>query len=389
MARLTPRGSRVQVSEADEVIFREETNHGTSQLSGRAMKYGLNGNLYQPIRTLSTPLDDLRPLREQLVRYGLPVGVELELEVEIDSFLRDSNYEEQNEEFNKVVARSNRHIRNYLRANSISNGWESFRYAPMCTVKTDGSLGNAGREFVYAPMTPDFARASNAYSIFIETLMDYRWMGHHGPNTGGHMHIPLGAFSDQQLVLFYKLFETFADSRVYVEGHPTPETAARFLQIIGQRKLNRWARWYRLRDVATYHSDIVSENRQTLSRNRHYLVERSRHETMEHRWPNGTYSAERVIMRTSFLNAAYNFTYMVEQRSYSDPRAVEDIFDVDKFVQFVSSQDRWPELKRYLRRNYSGIAVVTDRARNTSVSEDIEAYNDLFVNSCEHAEGRV
>ena len=389
MARLTPRGSRVQVSEADEVIFREEIDHGTSQLSGRAMKYGMNGNLYQPIRLLSTPLDDLRPLREQLVRYGLPVGVELELEVETDSFLHDLDYDEQNEEFNKVVARSNRHIRNYLRANSISNGWESVRYAPMCTVKTDGSLGNSGREFVYAPMTPDFARASNAYSIFIETLMDYRWMGHHGPNTGGHMHIPLGAFSDQQLVLFYKLFETFADARVYVEDHPNPETAARFLQIIGQRKLSRWARWYRLRDVATFHSDIVSENRQTLGRSRNYLVERSRHETMEHRWPNGTYSAERVVMRTSFLNAAYNFTYMVEQRSYSDPRAVEDIFNVDKFVQFVNSQNRWPELKRYLRRNYNGIAVVTDRGRNTSVSEDIEAYNEWFVNACDHAEGRV
>ena len=50
MARLTPRGSRVRVSEADEVIFREEVNDGTSQLSGRAMKYGMNGNLYQPIR---------------------------------------------------------------------------------------------------------------------------------------------------------------------------------------------------------------------------------------------------------------------------------------------------------------------------------------------------
>jgi hypothetical protein len=80
---------------------------------------------------------------------------------------------------------------------------------------------------------------------------------------------------------------------------------------------------------------------------------------------------------------------MVEQRSYSDPRAVEDIFNVDKFVQFVNSQNRWPELKRYLRRNYNGIAVVTDRGRNTSVSEDIEAYNEWFVNACDHAEGRV
>jgi len=131
MARLTPRGRRVQVSEADEVIFRREVNDGTSQLSGRTMKYGMNGNLYSPISGLSTPLDDLRPLREQLVRYGVPVGVELELEVEDNSFLLNANYQEQNEEYNKVVARSNRHIRNYLRANSISNGWESFRYAPM------------------------------------------------------------------------------------------------------------------------------------------------------------------------------------------------------------------------------------------------------------------
>src|SRR6056300_391351 len=87
MAKLTPRGSRIQVSEADEVIFRQEVNDGTSQLSGRAMKYGMNGNLYSPISGLSTPLDDLRPLREQLVRYGVPVGVELELEVEEDTIM--------------------------------------------------------------------------------------------------------------------------------------------------------------------------------------------------------------------------------------------------------------------------------------------------------------
>ena len=386
MARLTPRGRRVEVSEADEVIFRQEVNNGTSQLSGRSMKYGLGTNLYQPIRDNSIPVDELRPLREQLVRYGLPVGVELELELEQASYIHNEAAPYQ--EFNKVVARANRHVRNYLRAQSLENGWEKFRYAPMCSVKTDGSLGHNGREFVYAPMTPDFARASNAYGIFTETFRDYMWMGHHGPNTGGHMHIPLGAFSDQQLVLFYKLFEHFADSRVNVEGHPNPEIAARFLQIIGQRKLNRWAKWYRMKDVASYHRDIT-RGRSNLSGNRMFIVERSRHNTIEHRWPNGTYNADRVLMRTSFLNAAYNFTYMVEQRSYSDPTAVEDIFDVDKFVQFVNEQNRWPELKRYLRRNYNGIAIVTDRGRNTTVLEDIEAYNDLFVNELEHAEGRV
>jgi hypothetical protein len=143
-----------------------------------------------------------------------------------------------------------------------------------------------------------------------------------------------------------------------------------------------------MKDVASYHRDIT-RGRNNLSGNRMFIVERSRHNTIEHRWPNGTYNADRVLMRTSFLNAAYNFTYMVEQRSYSDPTAVEDIFDVDKFVQFVNEQNRWPELKRYLRRNYSGIAIVTDRGRNTTVLEDIEAYNDLFVNELEHAEGRV
>lgn len=389
MARLKPKGRRIEVDETDNNLFIEEIDVGVSQLSGRRLVYGLNNNLYQPISVLSTPVEELSPLREQLVRYGLPVGWECELEVPRNQFIQNAPEHEREVEYTKVVARANRHIRNFLRQQSTERNWSQFRYAPMVSHKYDGSLSDGGREFVFSPMTPDFARASNAYGIFTETLSDYQWLGHDGGNTGGHMHIPLGAFSDQQLVLFYKLIETFADSRLNVEGHPNPELAARFIQIIGQRQLGHWAKWYRLESVGTYYGAIVEENRQHLSRTRKFIVEKSRHNTIELRFPKGTFAAERAIMRTSFLHAMYNYTYYVEQRSYSDRTAVLDVFDTDKFVRFVGNTNRWPELKRYLRRHYTGTGCVTDRGRNETVSEDIDAYNSLFVDSHEHAEGRV
>lgn len=389
MARLKPKGSRVRVDASERDIFSREQRDGTPQLSGRSMVYGLNGNLYQPIRELSIEPDELRPLREQLVRYGLPVGWESELEVEASSMVHSLNRSDQDLEYNIVVAKSNRYIREYLRNQSNDKGWEQFRYSPMCTVKHDGSLNNGGREFVFAPMTPDFARASNAYGAFEATFSRYLWQGHYGENTGGHMHIPLGAFSDQQLVLFYKLIEHFADARVYVEGHENPELAARFIQVIGQRKLGGWARWLRLPDVETYFRQIATQNRRELGTGRYYIVQKSRHNTIELRFPKGTYNSERAIMRTSFVNAMYNYTYMIEQAAYTDVAKVMDIFDVDKFVQFVNEQDRWPELKRYLRRHYNGIGCVTSRGRNKTILEDVDAYKALFVDSIEHAEGRV
>jgi len=389
VATLKPKGNRVRVDAPERDIFSREQRSGTEQLAGRSMVYGLNGNLYAPIDSISIEPDELRPLREQLVRYGLPVGWESELEVEAGSVIHSLNRSDQDLEFNIVVAKANRNIRNYLRNQSTTKGWEQFRYKPMCTVKTDGSLNNGGREFVFAPMTPDFARESNAYSVFEATFSRYLWQGHYGENTGGHMHIPLGAFSDQQLVLFYKLIEHFADARLYVQGHHSPERAARFIQLIGQRKLGGWARWYRLPSVETLFSDISRDNRRGLNTSRNYIVMRTRHNTIELRFPKGTYNSERAIMRTSFLNAMYNYTYMIEQLAYTDVTKVLDIFDVDKFVQFVNEQNRWPELKRYLRRNYNGIGCVTRKDRRKTMLEEVDAYKALFVDSIAHAEGRV
>lgn len=388
---ISPKGRRVRVNAPDSDIYESEFNTTLSQHRGTSLSYGFRENLYQPVNSIEiTDLRELAGLRRQILRYGLPVGFECELEVEASSILASIAPSARENEYNLVVAKANRNIRNYLRQQSERKGWESFRYQHMVIHKGDPSLNRGGEEFVFSPMTPDFAKASGAYSVFEQTFSTYLWMGHYGPNTGGHMHIPMGVFSNQQLVLYYKLIEFFADARVFVKDHPNPELAARFLQIVGQRKLGGWAKWVRLPSVQAYDRILSGDNgRSGINGNRNYIVQRTGHGTIEHRFPKGTYNAERAIMRSQFINAMYSFTYMVEQRAYTDRDAVKDIWDINKFLLHVNQDQRWPELKRYLRRNFSGINVVTSRGRNTTVSEDIEAYYDLFVDMREHATERI
>jgi hypothetical protein len=389
MAKMKPKGRRVEVEQDDNVIYSEECSTQLGQPSGRRLHYGFRDNLYTPVTDLRvSDLSELAKLRAQIGRYGLPVGWECELEVPYGSLLEDMHYNERLPEYNLVVAKANRSIREYLSAQSEAKGWRTFRYAPMLMHKPDGSLEDGGREFVFSPMTPDFAKATGAYNVFTSTLPTYRWQGHDGPNTGGHMHLPIGVFSDQQLVLFYKLVEFLADARLYVEDHPNPERAARFIQMIGARRLGGWARWRRLDTVENYHGIIVEDGRR-MSQSRFYIVERSRHNTIELRFPKGTYNAERAIMRSQFINAMWSFTYDVEQASYLSRDAVYDIWDIDKFLLHINQDQRWPELKRYIRRNYNGLGCVTNRNKNQSVKDDVEAYNQLFVAESEQALERI
>ena len=126
-----------------------------------------------------------------------------------------------------------------------------------------------------------------------------------------------------------------------------------------------------------------------MSQSRFYIVERSRHNTIELRFPKGTYNAERAIMRSQFINAMWSFTYDVEQASYLSRDAAYDIWDIDKFLLHINQDQRWPELKRYIRRNYNGLGCVTNRNKNQSVKDDVEAYNQLFVAESEQALERV
>lgn len=391
MARLTPKGKRIQVTESLEGLLSDDMVRENIQIGGRRMVYGWRENLYSDISGASLPIGELTDLREQLVKYGLPVGWECELEVEETSPLYRGTSSEQYAIWNKQTAIVNHKIRVYLRNKSLERGWSTYRYADMVAHKPDGSLNRGGREFVFAPMTPDFARATGAYGVFEESFSHYLWQGHYGENTGGHMHIPMGAFSDQQLVLFYKLIEHFADARVHVEGHPEPERAARFIQIIGARKLGGWAKWIRLNTVQQYVNLIDNEygHRKGINTTRNYIVQKTRHNTIELRFPKGTYNAERALMRTSFLNACYNFTFGIEQQMYAgNIDAMYDIYNVDKFVEFVNTEDRWPELKRYLRRNYNGIGCVTSRDRIKTISEEVNDFRYYFIDSREHALGR-
>jgi|TARA_R100000479_G_scaffold168696_1_gene109881 hypothetical protein len=385
MAGLKPKGPRLEVAEGTQRLYDSDVHNEINQLGGRSLVYGMNGNLYQPVSTNKIDDKDLVNVREQMIRYGVPIGWESELEVEEDSPLMDSRHHA-----NEVVAKANQHIREYLRQQSIDKGWRQYRFRHLVCHKGDPSLRSGGREFIFAPMTPEFARATGAYGVFTETFNTYRWIGHHSPNAGGHMHMPMGIFSDQQLVLYYKLMEFFADARMNVEGHPDPERAARFLQIIGQRQLRgSWAEWYRIPTVAQYWA-IFGEpgNRRDINRygGRRFIVEKSRHGTIEHRFPRATYSGERALMRSSFLNAAYMYTFVIEQHAYEHPEAFYMLYDLDNFVDFVNQRgDRWPELKRYLRRNYNGISCVTSRNKDRTVKEDAEAYTELFVRQLDPA----
>ncbi len=382
--KLGPKGRRYSVA-----VRNSELPALNNQLSGRSLVYGFKKNLYQPIENAQVERDELVDLRAQLVAHGVPVGLEIELEFGDDSIIFDSDTQDRNELYQEVVNKANDKVRDYLRNQSLLRNWETFRYTTMMCHKPDGSLGNGGREFVVAPLTIGFAKETNILGTFEEMQSEYIFLGHRGPNTGGHMHIPLGMFSDQQLVLFYKLMEFFGDSRIQRDTTENPERGARFIQIIGQRKLGNWARWNRLPSVEEYYENIVDNNRRTLDSTRNWIVQKSRHNTIELRFPKSTYNRERMYMRMGFVNAMYYYTLFIEQASYNDIDAFDDIYNISKFISFVNNSNKFPELARYLRRHWTSTGCVTSHRKEQSQLDDKTAYADLFLSNLENAEMEV
>ena len=382
--KLGPKGRRYNVA-----VRNSELPALNNQLSGRSLVYGFKKNLYQPIENAQVERDELVDLRAQLVAHGVPVGLEIELEFGDDSIIFDSDTQDRNELYQEVVNKANDKVRDYLRNQSLLRNWETFRYTTMMCHKPDGSLGNGGREFVVAPLTIGFAKETNILGTFEEMQSEYIFLGHRGPNTGGHMHIPLGMFSDQQLVLFYKLMEFFGDSRIQRDTTENPERGARFIQIIGQRKLGNWARWNRLPSVEEYYENIVDNNRRTLDSTRNWIVQKSRHNTIELRFPKSTYNRERMYMRMGFVNAMYYYTLFIEQASYNDIDAFDDIYNISKFISFVNNSNKFPELARYLRRHWTSTGCVTSHRKEQSQLDDKTAYADLFLSNLENAEMEV
>lgn len=380
--KLGPKGRRYNVS-----VLNSEIPALNNQLSGSGLVYGFKKNLYQPIRSLHLDNDELLDLRTQLVAHGVPVGLEIELEFGENSILNDTPREEWNDLYQDVVDSANGKVRDYLKTESVRRNWATFRYAPMMCHKPDGSLDASGREFVVAPLTIGFAKETNILGTFEEMQPEYVFLGHRGPNTGGHMHIPLGMFSDQQLVLFYKLMEFFGDARIQRDSTENPERGARFIQIIGQRKLGNWARWNRLPSVETYYNQIVGAqtSRQLLDNTRNWIVQRSRHNTIELRFPKSTYNRERMYMRMGFVNAMYYYSLFIEQACYNDIDAFDDIYNISKFISFVNNSNKFPELARYLRRHWTSTGCVTSHRKEQSQLDDKTAYADLFLMNCEDA----
>lgn len=380
MSKLTPKGTRYNVNETNHGREREEI---PSQLSGSRLVYGIRNNLYKPILTDSLDPKELAPLREQMIRWGVPIGVELELEFMARSPLQAMSFNQRMAQYSRICYAFNQKVAAFQSEYSQSKGWETYRYKPMVTAKGDGSLTSPGYEFVVAPITPDYARKTGIYGAMSELHPELGFLGHSGPNTGAHMHMPLGVFSDPQLILYYKLIEFLADARAQRDGNPGAYNNARFIQIIGARKLGHWARWYRMGTVGDYGRILNGDRgRANLSSSRMYIVERSRHGTIEHRFPKGTYNAERVIMRTSFLNVMYLYTYVLEQESYNDPAAFYDIYNMDRFLGFIHAMGGiYPELARYVRRNWPGLGYVTSTSKDNTVHDDMLDWEAYLGNS--------
>lgn len=380
--RLKPKGTGYQVTRDDDSWFIEEHEEGNPQLHGEQLVYGMRNNLYQPVLTSTLEQDKLQAVRRQMLIHGVPIGCEIEVEVTSDSALHNVN--DRVKKFRYISALSNKRIRAFLREQALTNGWDSFRYKPMMHRKDDPSLTNPSSEFILAPTTPDFARKTGALHVFNDTNPEYRWVGHNSPNAGGHMHMPMGIFSSQQLVIYYKLIEFWGDARFAPGKDGEADKARRLIQMIGQRKLGRWATWVRLESVESYYEKIVTDNRRTINTSRNFFVQKTRHNTMEHRFPKGSYAADRWIMRMSFLNALYEWSYIIEQESYNDPTKFMLIYDINAFIAHVISQrTKWPELVTYIRNNFTPINMVTSKDRQVTVAEDMWAYADLFLNGIE------
>ena len=295
--------------------------------------------------------------------YGIPIGTELEVERR-----HGQGYDHDNDniyDINKVAMTHHYIDRHDEFTNDITEG-DDGKLVQLWNAKEDGALSN-GIEFVSQPMT------LRMWQSIPLTFEDYTpdYAGYHRRSTGFHTHMPKGAFTDTQLFLWFHLMETLGSAKVEHQRYRT------FLNVIGQREFNSWARF----EMPQYSNSVKSKHAQTAiertnsTGGRYKFINLHPSATIELRFFNANMKSERLLKNVEFVDSTYMFTKHMDD----DPLCgLVEALQVDTYYEFIQSMpDRYPNLLEYLSKYERRFTSDMWELREVDVFEH-EAYHNLL-----------
>lgn len=341
-------------------------------------------------------MDALKRVQERYWKKGIPMGMEVELELNpaetmphpnmpctcdcdychydaptdhdfgdcgcSDSAVNYTNYEPVRE----ILSITNKQAQSSWMDFANRKNMEYFQYVPPITAKGDPSLTN-GVEFNYQPMTTSAFRkiAANVY----QDVGYSKFEGFNAPTTGLHIHIPMAAFSEPEHFMFLRLWQTL--TQVKGTGGDT------FIEMIAQREENRWA------NASEFGNLMDRVHHRTGTGGRYYqLALRGR--TMECRAFKTNVKPQRLIKNMAFLDMAWRYTHLlmdyVEDEKYI--QAVQFLTDPNMFVQYINNPNAkgyTEELAQYVNKRWKRRDVnVNDIVVPNNTISNLQTLNERF-----------
>lgn len=299
-------------------------------------------------------------------REGLPMGFELELERRPYSGVSDAD----------VIYEINKHIgyQYYVDRfgrydNDVTEQIDDI-VPQLVIAKADGSLNN-GVEFVTQPMT---LGVHQGVGYNFDNYNDV-YQGYHRSTTGMHVHIPKGAFSNQELYLWLFLMEMIGNVRTDHRNWTS------LLSLIGQRGFNNWARFNMPAYSSVKHSLAqVSIDRLDTDGQRYKFLNFQPRSTIELRFFKANMLKSRIVKNLEFVDSTYEYIKMLTNQDYNPHNLLLKANNFKSYWDFVtdsSNEDKYSNYINYLNP-YLDRVVDVNNAYNIHSDEDTDALNNII-----------
>ena len=313
--------------------------------------------------------ESMKKVQDRYWKKGIPLGMELELEIPTQDYLRDY------EPVREVMLLINKRVQDGMKNFAIRQGEDLFRYVTPVTAKGDGSLRN-GVEFNFQPMTRTAFTKYVAYAF--EDIGYDKFEGFRTNSAGIHIHMPKSAFSDPELFMYIMLWDTMLTAKT--------RNGKTFSEVMGQRAFNNYcagrpARW----DGSTRAQEIISAVRERSSRTGKFnAFNYAGHgNTIEIRSFKSNQDPRRLIKNMAFVDMSWRYVHLLMDFANDGryDKLWQFLSDIDMFAMYLQNPTMKgynEHLARFVRASWRRGRVNGPNTFDASVKNAFIACNEEF-----------
>lgn len=284
-------------------------------------------------------------VQERYWKKGLPMGMELELELPSqydhggDNYVYMRDYEPVKE----VMELVNKKVIDGMRNFALRNGQDWYHWSHTVSAKGDGSLHN-GVEFNFQPFTTN---AFKKYAASTFQDIGYTKFQRMADNAGIHIHIPKAAFSDVELYMWLLLIQSLNSAK-----HTNGST---FIETIGQRGTRTYSHDNDLLTGDRLYNAVINRR---WSQGKYRQINFNGHgNTMEFRIFASNQMPERLIKNMAFAEHTWRYVHLlmdfINDEKYT--QALQFLADANMFAGYIRNPNMKghnDELASFVKRRW-------------------------------------